>query len=149
MKKILKKNNNKNQEYISMKEKIKKILIDNAAGVNFKSKEDDYLELVVWCAMMEKKYPTDLTGEESVIFHLKIQLDAFASELSDTFALELSRNVLNHPEKVCIIELYHYIISHWNLIKSWSVTYRLLADLIEISTWEYSEMPIRKPIILF
>ena len=118
------------------KEYIINLLTENAAGTNLRSKRDSYFPLAVFVAKMEENYPTQLEGTEEELYHLKAQLDAIAPELSV--------NLLEHPEKIHLLDYYIYIINRWNDLKGCSITYRLLADLVLLASWECPTNPTQE-----
>ena len=127
----------KNKEEITMKkEDIIILLAENAAGTNGRSKRDSYFPLAVFVAKMEEKYPTLLRGTEEELYHLKEQIDAIVPELAV--------NMFDHPQEIHLLDYYIYIINHWNKLKGWSVTYRLLADLVRLANWDCPTNPAQE-----
>ena len=128
------------EEETMKKEYIINLLTENAAGTNLRSKRDSYLPIAFYCGKMEEKYPTKLSGTEEELYHLKAQLDAIAPELS--------ANVLEHPEQIHLLDYYIYLIDHWNEWKGCTVTYRLLADLVRLATWEGPATPTEEHFLI-
>lgn len=127
----------KNKEEITMKkEEIINLFTENAAGINGMSKRDSYFPLTVFVEKMEEKYPTLLKGTEDELYHLKEQIDAIVPDLAV--------NMLDHPQEIHLLDYYMYIINHWNKLKGWSVTYRLLADLVRLASWDCPTNPTQE-----
>lgn len=118
----------------------------NAAGINYAARWDNLLPLVQFAKRQECLCNTLPTGEETEIYHFRSQLDSICRKLEELAADEsnenrhfyakqaknaraLLRDATNEPESLRYITIYQLVIDNWNVLKDWSITFRLLSDL--------------------
>ncbi|UYZ39014.1 hypothetical protein OD350_29440 (plasmid) [Clostridium beijerinckii] len=124
------------------------IFATNAAGVNWGSKYDNLLPLVEFAKTQESLCNTVPTGEEIELHHCCSQLDSIVTKLehltdeeTDTaekyayqkeakWAKDLLTQLREEPQYSRYVNIYQLLINNWEDLKGWSITYRLLADLV-------------------
>lgn len=105
------------------KNKIRNLFMYNAAGTLNKAKKtnDAYLLLLLLCKDLEDTFPSSISLNNSTI-HLEDQLKA------------LGIHIDNDPLK--LDQLYAYVVNNWDSLKGRTHTYRLLADMVDLSLWK-------------
>lgn len=124
------------------------IFATNAAGVNWGSKYDNLLPLVEFAKTQEFFCNTAPTGEEIELHHCCSQLDSVVTKLEHLtdeetdpaekdayqkevkWAKDLLTQLREEPQYSRYVNIYQLLINNWEDLKGWSITYRLLADLV-------------------
>ncbi len=117
----------------------------NAAGINWHSRYDNFLPLVQFAKKNQAYCNTILTGKEDELYHSCSQIESIISIIEDTakkktedkfkyqqelkFANHLLNELREEPQFSRLINFYTLILDNWDILKDWSVTYRLLMDL--------------------
>lgn len=120
----------------------------NAAGTRgaWSSKWDNLLPLVEYALRQEILCNTVPTGKERELHHFRSQLDSICNKLEGLaadednknsyfysneakFARELLKEANEEPEFMRYCNFYSLVIDNWNVLKDWSITFRMLNDL--------------------
>lgn len=122
----------------------------NAAGVDWGAKYDNLLPLVEFAKMQECLCGTIPTGEKAERYHCCSQLDSvivklehLSSKESDMlkkhayqeeikWAKMLLKQLQEEPQSIRYANIYQLLLNNWQDLKGWSITYRLLADLVAL-----------------
>lgn len=124
------------------------IFSTNAAGVDWGAKYDNLLPIVEFAKTQECFCDTIPSGEERELCHCCSQLDSVATKLEHladeetdrtkryTYqkeakcARELWTELSEKPQYSRYVDIYQLLLNNWEDLKGWSITYRLLADLV-------------------
>lgn len=129
---------------------------DLSAGVYWESKYDNALDLVKfshhWDIMANNKpdpEAPEMYHYLSLFDSLVTKLDTIAKENVDgkfeaqteaDWARELYRISKEEPQFMRLCNTYQLIINNWTVLKNWSITYRILADLVAMQPdWRNTE----------
>lgn len=112
----------------------------------------DLRPFIDFARQQELQSRTTLTGNEQELPHLKNQVDSIINHLEITWKTEnrerqrfddiaLGKSLINdletYPSCCNIFNFYIIIIRNWEYLKDLSVTYRLLADIVQVSnSWK-------------
>ena len=137
---------------ISSVEKTLSVIFElNSAGINFGSQYDNLFPLVEYAYEQELSNTTFLTGEEKDIYYIYSQMTSVVLKLKNVLEkvdeylereyylkeIEVAEYLLNQlkeePDKCNLANVYRLLINNWEVLKSWSITYRLLAALVTVS----------------
>lgn len=117
------------------------LFANNSAGVGkaWSSKYDNFEELMKFAKTESSLYnQTILTGEERELPHMKSQfravIDALKNESEKEFAQTLLEELETEPQFSRFGNIYQILANNWEDLKGWSITYRLLADLVSLET---------------
>lgn len=123
---------------------------NNAAGVNWEAVHDNMLPLVRFASTQEIFCSIPLTGEEKELYHAYTQiqsvldrLNRLADEADDVekklyyqkeaeWGAKLLQELKEEPEYSHLINFYQLLLDSWEDLKNWTVTYRMLGDLIKL-----------------
>ena len=117
----------------------------NAAGINWKSVNDNLIPLVQFAKKQLVYRSTPLIGDEPELYHCISQIETIADML-ETLAdkmPELKSNILHEaeytrallkdlrerPNHVKLFNFYQILLNNWEYFKDSTMTYRLLMDL--------------------
>lgn len=116
-----------------------------SAGINWKSIHDNALPLVRFAKTQECFCNSLPTGRENELFHFRAQVDSVCEKLESLadaypenefgyqkdakWARELLKEATDEPQFMRYCNFYQLLLYHWDDLKDWSITYRLLADL--------------------
>lgn len=132
----------------------------NAAGTDWKSKNDNLLPLVQFAQRQLVFSSIPLNGDEPDIYHCVSQIDTIitilnklaeekkelaSSILHDSeFASTLLKDLKERPEQVNLSNFYLILINNWEYLKDSTFTYRLLRDLtiLEKGWRDYSDVRV-------
>lgn len=120
---------------------------NNAAGINWRSKHDNFKPLVEFAyKILTISGNSLLKGDEPIIHHMASQLDSVAEKLNILskntedplerqnyasgfkFASELLSNLSEKPSGFNLIDIFLLTLEYWDDLKLWTRTYRLLGD---------------------
>lgn len=125
----------------------------NSAGINWGTKHGDLFPLVRFASTQEVFCNVPLTGKEEVLHHAHLQIQSVldrlktraieAEEAGDTekklyykneadSGTKLLKELKESPECSHLINFYQLLQNSWEDFKDWSITYRLLADLVDL-----------------
>ena len=125
----------------------------NSAGINWGTKHGDLFPLVRFASTQEVFCGVPLTGKEEVLHHACSQIQSVldrlntrateAEDAGDTekklyykkeadWGAELLKELKEEPECSHLINFYQLLLNSWEDFKDWSITYRLLADLVNL-----------------
>ena len=120
----------------------------NAAGINWKSVNDNLLPLVQFAKKQLIYGSTALNGDEPEIYHCISQIETIIDMLKDLAEEkpELKNAILHEveyttillkcfretPNNVKLISFYQILLNNWEYFKSSTITYRLLMDLTRL-----------------
>lgn len=127
-----------------------------SGGINWEAKYDNSFELVRWAhhwECMANNLPDENAPE---MYHFLLQLDSIVSKLDEIakqstqnqyeikkeadWAKELYKIAKNEPEYMRYCNIYQLLLNNWEVLKNWSITYRLLADLASMQKkWRNTE----------
>lgn len=119
---------------------------NNSAGVNWEAVHDNMLPLVQYAQTQAMYCHTILSGTERELFHLKDQiqlviekLEKLAQEKNSNYYKKeadwgrvLLEELTEEPQYSRICNFYQLLLNSWDDFKNWTITYRLLHDLVEI-----------------
>lgn len=119
---------------------------NNSAGVNWEAVHDNMLPLVQYAQTQAMYCHTILSGKERELFHLKDQiqlviekLEKLAQEKNSNYYKKeadwgraLLEELAEEPQYSRICNFYQLLLNSWDDFKNWTITYRLLHDLVEI-----------------
>lgn len=110
-----------------------------SAGVRWRSRYDNAAPLVDYA----RRWGVDdaLDADAQLLPHAAMQLDGIAAQLATTTAdatraQHLCALVHTDPRSVRYADIYQLLSDHWDDLRSWSITYRLMADLATIQQWQ-------------
>ena len=79
---------------------------------------------------------TILTGEESELPHLTSQFKKLIDKLTDDSQREYAKAIYEEldtePQFTRLGNIYQILQNDWENLKGWSITYRLLADMVRL-----------------
>ncbi len=120
----------------------------NAAGSRgaYSSRWDNFLPLVQFAKSQECLCNTLPIGEENELYHFRSQLDSICKRLEELaadeanenrhfyaneakYARELLKESTEEPQFMRYSNFYQLVIDNWDVLKDWSITFRLLSDL--------------------
>ena len=120
----------------------------NAAGTRgaWSSKWDNFLPLVQFALRQECACNTVPTGEEHELHHFRSQLDSICNKLEGLaddednenryfysneakYARDLLKEATEEPQFMRYCNFYQLVIDNWEVLKDWSITFRMLSDL--------------------
>lgn len=125
----------------------------NSAGINWGTKYGDLFPLVRFASTQEVFCGVPLTGEEVELHHTSLQIQSVierlniraseAEEAGDAekkqyylkeadWGCELLRELEEEPQMSHLINFYKLLMNSWEDFKDWSITYRLLKDLVDL-----------------
>lgn len=120
----------------------------NAAGTRgaWSSKWGNFLPLIEFAKTQESLCNTVPTGEEQELHHFRSQLDSICEKLESLaedkenpdapyyaneakYARDLLKEAKEEPQYMRYINFYQLVIDNWEILKDWSITFRMLCDL--------------------
>lgn len=125
----------------------------NAASVGMQgeAKYDNFKAIVDFAARESAIYnQTILTGKEKELVHMQLQLEAIINvlkiESEKKWGIALLEELKKEPKMARLANIYQLVVNNWEekissdiTLKKWSITYRLLADLVGLETnWRNS-----------
>lgn len=128
-----------NEEKIEYKTDCIKLFQNLASGsVEY---SDQVYRIAIGEYLDECKNPTTLTGSERQIWHCKenisIILDQYGNRMEKCFIFLLRdfvNNIIESPESACVGDVYAaLLLGCWDVVKDSSYTYRILADLVQLT----------------
>jgi hypothetical protein len=114
------------------------LFANNAAGTGaWASKHDNFGELVRFAKTESCLYnQTILSGNESELPHLKSQyknvIDKLTDENQKEYANAIYEELDKEPQFTRLGNIYQILQNDWENLKGWSITYRLLADMVRV-----------------
>lgn len=115
------------------------LFANNSAGTGeaWSSKYDNFEELMTFAKMESTLYnQTILTGEESELPHLTSQFKKLIDKLTDDSQREYAKAIYEEldtePQFTRLGNIYQILQNDWENLKGWSITYRLLADMVRL-----------------
>lgn len=125
----------------------------NSAGTDWKSQHNNFKKLLEYC--VEHVSPSSKCNkDEPTLHHLNKQFDSIVKrikELSNVCIEPFDRNMYTtetawaevllaiserNPIEMNMKEYFILILDCWDMLYDWSITFRFLADLVYISTWD-------------
>lgn len=117
----------------------------NAAGINWKSANDNLIPLVQFAKQQLVYCSVPLNGDEPELYHCISQIETIADMLENLadekpemknsilheaeFTRTLLKDLRERPNHVQLINFYQILLNNWEYFKSSTITYRLLMDL--------------------
>ncbi|WP_164174083.1 hypothetical protein [Ruminococcus flavefaciens] len=117
----------------------------NAAGVNWKSVNDNLIPLVQFAKKQLVYCSTPLSGDEPELYHCISQIEtiidmllALAEEKPEMksnilheaeYTRVLLKDLQERPNHVKLFNFYQILLNNWEYFKTSTITYRLLMDL--------------------
>ena len=127
---------------------------DNSAGINWKSKHDNFKPVVEFSRkILTISGDSILNGNEPTIHHLASQLDSITEKLKILaqnaeeplerqnynsgykFSSELYDGINQNPSGFNLIDIFLLILEYWDDLDDWTRTYRLLGDAASLCTF--------------
>ncbi len=126
---------------------------NNAAGLNCKSVCGDFKPLVKFCLDFLATNST-CSGDEPILYHFRSQLESVVKKIENdapqciemgdrkgfleiaNHAKDLYNASLKTPDKISIKAFFEVIYDCFEMLKDLSITYRCLADLVSMGTFE-------------
>lgn len=126
------------------------IFSNNAAGLNHASKYDNLLPIVEFAHVLSCSSRAIPTGKERERVHFCSQLDSVATMLEELaadaaaagdvvtrvsyqneakWARALLEEFETEPQYTRYSNIFQLVLNNWDVLKGWSITYRLLTDL--------------------
>lgn len=109
-----------------------------AAGLDWRSRYDNASPLVDYA----RRWGVDgvLDPDARLMPHCMAQIDSIAAWLTTTTtdatrAQHICAMVHDDPHNVRYTDVYQVITDNWDDLRQWSVTYRLLGDLVAMQQW--------------
>ena len=125
---------------------LESLFANNSAGTGkaWSSKYDNFEELFRFAKTESCLYnETILSGEESELPHMKSQFRAVIDELTDEDQKEYAKAIYeeldNEPQFTRLGNIYQILQNDWEHLKGWSITYRLLADMVRLEKGHWRE----------
>lgn len=125
------------------------VFSSNSAGVNWEAAHDNLLPIVQFASRQEVFCNISLTGTENELYHAYSQMQSIIdrlNKLSEEAAVdeekrlyyekeakrasELLRKLQDEPERSRLVNFYYILLDNWEDFRDWSITYRLLYDLV-------------------
>lgn len=109
-----------------------------AAGVCWRSKYDNAAPLVDYA----RRWGVDdvMDPDARLLPHIVRQMDNICDLMADTkYAAHVQHVcalVHTDPRSVRYADIYHLLSDHWDNLRQWSVTYRLMADMAIMHRWQ-------------
>lgn len=141
----------------SVRQTLQAVFNFNAAGIEWKSVHDNLQPLVKFALEQESLYSSSLTGDEKELYHCCSQIELIFSKLAQLadvsldmeekmyykkemdYISHLLNDLKESPQSFQIISLYQVLLRNWHMLKGYSITYRLLSDLVALSkNWSNS-----------
>ncbi|MDD6401793.1 MAG: hypothetical protein PUG10_09340 [Lachnospiraceae bacterium] len=130
-----------------IKKTLEVIFQNNEAGLNFKSKYDNLLPIVEFAKTQQLYSNSVLTGKEPELHHCISQVKGVIGRLEE---LSNEKNDINYKEEAKwgkellhemetqvqfsrLINFYALLTHSWEDLKNYSITYRLLFDLVKLN----------------
>ena len=129
-------------------ETLNAIFSTESAGTRgpWSSRWGNLLPIVKFAHSQEAFCNTMPTGEEHELYHFRSQLDSICKKLESLaedkdnenhpvyrneskYARELLKEAENEPQFMHYINFYSLVIDNWDVLKDWSIPFRMLADL--------------------
>lgn len=150
-------------EQVGIGKTLKNLFDNNAAGLYWKAKRDDYLPLVDYARENYNhiKNKTELSKESEEYYYLKDNMKFIKNRIKDMadscVELEereyfqsnsenaelLYKQLEEEPRKIKLGDLFDLIESNWIGLKDWTITYRFLGTMISVEkNWNSSENDI-------
>ena len=129
---------------------------DLSAGVDWQAKYDNALDIVKfanhWVCMTGSrpdpeayKNPHFLSQFDSVVTKLETIAEEatsgqYEAQKKAEFAKDLYNIAKDKPEDMVYSSIYLLLLDNWEYLKNWSITYRLLADIVAMNKdWRNTE----------
>lgn len=129
---------------------------DLSAGVNWQSKHDNALDIVKFAHHWECMANNIPDPEAHEMHHFLSQLDSVVTKLETIaeeatsgqyeaqkeakWAKDLYNIAKDEPEYMRFSNIYQLLLNNWEHLKNWSITYRLLADMVAMQkNWRNTE----------
>ncbi len=135
----------------SVRQTLQAVFSFNAAGIEWKSVHDNLQPLVKFALDQESLCSSSLTGNEKELYHCFSQIELIISKLAQhvdvssdmeekmyykkemDYISHLLNDLNESPQSFQIINLYQVLLRNWHVFKGYSITYRLLSDLVALS----------------
>lgn len=126
------------------------IFSNNSAGVNWEAVHDNMLPLVQFASTQEVFCAVPLTGKEKELNHAYTQIQSvidrlarlsdeaedaekkFNYEKEKEWGMELLQELKEEPECSNLFNFYQLVLNNWKDFKNWTITYRMLDDLVKL-----------------
>lgn len=121
---------------------------DLSAGIYWEAKHDNALDIVKFAHYWECIINSIPDPEAPEMYHFLSQLDSVVSKLETIakeakigqyeaqkeakWAKELYNDAKNEPKYIRFSNIYQILLNNWEHFKNWSITYRLLADMVSM-----------------
>jgi hypothetical protein len=129
---------------------------DLSAGVYWQAKHDNALDIVKFAHHWECMANNMPNTEANEMHHFLSQLDSVVTKLENIakeatsgqyeaqkeakWAKDLYNIAKDEPEYMRFSNIYQLLLNNWEQLKNWSITYRLLADMVAMQkNWRNSE----------
>lgn len=111
-----------------------------AAGANWHAKYDNATPLVDF-AIRWGSVDDVMDADAQLLPHAAMQMNGIAARLATTTAdatraQHICAMMHNDPRSVRYADIYQLLSDHWDDLRQWSITYRLLADLATMQQWQ-------------
>lgn len=108
------------------------------------------LPLVEFAYEQESRYFVTLNGNEEVLPHLRQQIKALIEILEKSaeennkvdilccveHVEKLLQELKNEPSRSRLFNFYQIVKDNWKYLKQWDATYKVLADLTQLASWQ-------------
>lgn len=117
---------------------------NNAAGTNWGAVHDNFLQLVQYAYSEEAFSNHILNGKEEELHHACSQIQSIIERLDKlgeenvefkreaAWGRELLCELKEEPQCSRLSNFYALLIHNWDELKDWTITYRLLHDLVKL-----------------
>lgn len=117
------------------------LFANNSAGIGdaWSSRYDNFEELMRFAKTESSLFnQTILKGDEQILPHMKAQFRAVINELKNDSEKDFAESILEELEKTPqftrLGNIYQILANNWENLKGWSITYRLLTDMVRLET---------------
>ena len=122
-----------------------------SAGLNWKSRYNNGKDLVTYSMQQSSLNHSIIDTTSADIYHMLNQFDSVIKKMEKSYeayeenydaaneiayAKEIYRQLESKDNGVSMTSVYNIIITNWDDLKDWTITYRLLSDLVKLeNTW--------------
>jgi len=129
------------------------LFANNAAGINMGIVHDNFLPVVKFACNRQQFCKASLTGKEEELYHTRSQIQSVIGRLRIRAEQEaeagdkekecyykreadwgdmLLDELNTVPQRSRLVHFYQLLLNSWEDFKNWSITYRLLHDLVDL-----------------
>lgn len=127
-----------------------------AVGVNWEARYDNGFEIVEYASKLEQKNKNRFNKKSGEMNYFLSQFDSVVQKMqlvaekagnnkveAKNEAEDLATlydTLRNNSQEVSFEEIYFYILYNWEVLKNWTITYRLLMSLVRMQKkWDNTE----------